>query len=197
MLEPTMVDGADQRDDAPADRLRRLTADEYARLGTAGWYRDERVELVHGLVVAMSPQGGAHATISARIGGMLWRSLDRGFEVRQHSPLRVGTDSVPEPDLEVVPAPGRFEHPAHALLVVEVSDSSLEYDRTVKLGLYATAGVPEYWIVDVAAEVVEVWTQPRGRVYTVHEVVGRSGTLQPAVLPTVVIVVDDVFRQVG
>ena len=121
--------------------------------------------------------------------------LDDTYDVHQHSPLPVGTQEVPEPDVAVVPAATAFRRPERAFLVVEVADSSLDYDRTVKHALYAAAGVPEYWIVDIGGEQVEVYTQPRGKVYTVRDVVGRDGRLCPAGLPLVEIAVADLFDQ--
>jgi Uma2 family endonuclease len=99
--------------------------------------------------------------VVAKLAASLGRALPPGFEVRTHSPLAVSDDSEPEPDVAVVSA-GDYStrHPQTALLVIEVADSSLQKDRRVKAALYAAAGIPEFWLVDLAARRVDVHRSP-------------------------------------
>ena len=127
-----------------------------------GMFEDERVELLRGALVAMTPQKPPHASTVAALGKLFERSLgDRGV-VRQHSPLALSEDSEPEPDIALVPL-GDYskEHPTTAFLVIEVADSSLRKDREVKAAVYAEAKIAEYWIVNLVDRVLEVYRGPK------------------------------------
>jgi len=107
---------------------------------------------------------------------------------RSHSPFAATDDSEPEPDAVVAPRiAGDWAHPTQAVLLVEVALDSLRKDRRLKLGIYAEAGVPEYWIVDIDGGQVEVNTQPNGRQYMQCERFGRSAIFQPTMLPAVAV----------
>lgn len=141
----------------------RFSVDAYHRMIDAGILgEDDRVELLEGVIVAMSPQSVAHARIITRLTRMLVLHMGEAFEVRPQLPLTLDERSEPEPDIAVVPAgvqpPG--EHPHHALLVVEVAGASLARDRDVKARLYARAAIAEYWLVDVERERVVVYRDP-------------------------------------
>lgn len=144
---------------------RRFTVTEYLRMAEAGVLRpDERVELIDGQIVAMSPQGPVHSALLARIAGWFQELFPRDrFCVRQQSTILLGEDYAPEPDIAVVE--GRCEDherqlPRAALLVLEVADTSIRLDRGRKSDLYGKAGVPEYWIVNVPDGVLEVRREP-------------------------------------
>lgn len=131
-----------------------------------GMFDDERIELVEGVLLRMSPQRAPHASTVQKLMER-WIELAAGrFTVRVQSPLALSDQSEPEPDLAVVPF-GTYEteHPEAALLVVEVSDTTLRRDRA-KAAVYARAGVPEYWIVDLTSRSVEVHREPRDGEYT-------------------------------
>ncbi len=136
-----------------------------------GALEGEPVELLEGLLVeVMSPQSPAHAAVIEELERHLASAKAR---LRTQLPLKVPPDSEPEPDLALVaekPPPG--EHPRTALLVVEVSFSSPQIDRGVKAELYARAGVPTYWLVDVPGKAVEVRTDPGPDGYSSLEVYG-------------------------
>jgi len=121
------------------------------------------VELIQGEIVQMAPTGPEHSTTNDRAGRRLILLLaDKPYYVRIQNPLSLG-DSEPVPDIAVVPGKPedyREAHPSSALLVIEIADTSLEYDRTVKAGVYASAGIPEYWIVNLVERVVEVYREP-------------------------------------
>jgi Uma2 family endonuclease len=148
------------------EEIRPLQRIEYDRLVALGWFQDERIELLHGLLVAMSPQGSRHALALSRLVRQLIVALGARAEVRPQCPLAVSDDSEPEPDIAVV-APGDYRdaHPTTALLVVEIADASLKRDRGVKARLYAACSIPEYWIVNLVDDVVEIHTDPRADAY--------------------------------
>jgi Uma2 family endonuclease len=138
--------------------------DEYHKMAELGWFEGQRVELVEGEVVQMSPQKNAHyvaielatEALKAVFGPKNW--------VRAQGPLRLLPCSEPEPDVAVVAGTrdDYREHPSTALLIVEVSDSSLAYDRQIKSALYARAGIADYWIVNLIDRQLEVFRQPAG-----------------------------------
>ncbi|MFZ5469736.1 MAG: Uma2 family endonuclease [Myxococcota bacterium] len=170
------------------EQLRPLRRTEYDRLVELGAFdEDEHVELLSGMLVAMSPLGPDHAAVISWLTQELVHALRRRAEVRVQLPLALSDDSEPEPDLTVVP-PGdyRAAHPTHAWLVVEVANATLRKDRLIKARLYAEAGIPEYWIVNLADQVLLVHRQPVSGAYTsVTE--HRAGRAHLAKFPDVAI----------
>ncbi len=174
---------------------RRLSRDEFQRMAEQGFFRDERVELVAGVVVQMSPVGPPHCDeISVLTRTFVLGAGDRAV-VRVQLPFAAGEDSQPQPDLALV-APRRWSdrHPDQAFLLVEVAESSLAYDRRVKARLYALSGVPEYWVVDVVGKQVEVFEAPVAGSYTRHRIVPASEQLAPAAFPDVVVELGELFQ---
>jgi Uma2 family endonuclease len=144
------------------DRLRPIKRVEYERMAEAGLFADERIELLDGFLVAMTPIGPPHCSVVDRLTHQFVVALHERAYVRVQGPFAASDDSEPEPDLAVYPLRSYTrEHPSQALLVIEVADSSLSIDRKIKAPLYARAGVPEYWIVDVEGQAIEVHTSPR------------------------------------
>jgi Uma2 family endonuclease len=142
----------------------RLDAEQYYALVDRGDIRpDDRVELLEGVVVSMAPQGSSHANAIARITALLVPLVgDRGV-VRVQCSFRAGRYNVPEPDFAVVPGPlERWEdaHPSEALLIVEVSDTSLPTDRFSKARIYAAAGVTQYLVVNLRGDRIETFAGP-------------------------------------
>jgi Uma2 family endonuclease len=169
---------------------RRFTRQEYQRLGELGLFEGERLELIDGEIVCkMTPQHSPHAAAIRRVEEALRAAFGQGFDVRVQLPLALAQHSEPEPDVSVVA--GSFadyerEHPASAVLVVEVADSTLRFDRSAKASLYAAAEIPEYWIVNLAERVVELHSEPRpdasqrfGAGYGVVRSLGEGDSLQP------------------
>jgi Uma2 family endonuclease len=168
-------------------------------LVASGAFDEERVELLDGMLVAMSPQGSLHATVVERLHAALVLALhsrQAGARVRSQSPLSLGDASEPEPDVAVVasdPAGKDFaEHPNEALLVVEVADSSLQ-NREIKARLYASAAIPEYWIVVLPTGVVEVRDQPAGGVYRRLRTVESHESIRLVALPGVEIHLEEIL----
>lgn len=178
---------------------RPLTVDEYHRMGEAGILSEsDRVELVEGELVAMSPVGSPHAgTVNALTRFLVGAVGDRGV-VSVQNPVRLNDRTEPEPDFAVLrPCADDYRSatpgPEDVLLLVEVADTSLGYDRAVKAPLYASHGIPELWIVDLAAQEVEVHRSPEGGRYAALVRVGPGGALEPALLPGVSIPAAAVF----
>jgi Uma2 family endonuclease len=168
------------------ERLRPLKVSEYVALAELGAFENERVELLRGRVVRMAPQGEEHAWVVQTMTNLLVEAFGRWAAVRPALPLHASEDSMPEPDFALVPkvsAPG--PHPQQALLLIEVSSSSLRLDRKVKAPLYAEGGSPEYWIVDVAAAQLEVFRSPKKGVWTEHFTLNGSQTIRPVSFPDV------------
>lgn len=177
-----------------ANDLRRFTRAEYDRLVAEGWFAGEPVELLAGHLVRVSPQGAAHAATVRILTRLLVPRLVGRADVGVRLPFAASDDSEPEPDLALVAvSDDRSQHPSQAFLVIEVSASSQERDRGLKARIYADAGVPEYWIVDIAARSIEVRLDPRDGRYARVCRVGPGATLAPAAFPDVVIAVDDVL----
>jgi Uma2 family endonuclease len=167
------------------DRIRPLRRVEYDTLVAAGLLEDCRVELLSGTLVDMTPQGPLHADVVRRLASRLIRDLTEIVQVRVQSPLAISDDSEPEPDIAVVPAADyRTAHPSTALLVIEVADTSLQKDRGIKAALYATSGVPEFWLVNLAARNVEIHRRPVAGRYEEVVRVDASGALTCVSLPT-------------
>jgi Uma2 family endonuclease len=148
---------------APTRRL--FTREEYERAAAAGLFGpDEKLELIAGEVLRkMTPQQSRHASGVYLAQEALHRVFGAGFLVRVQLPLALGSDSQPEPDVAVVAGEDRSfvaAHPTSAVLVVEVSDSTLAFDRGTKAGLYARAGIQEYWVVNLGDRVLEVHREP-------------------------------------
>lgn len=179
---------------ADSVEIRPLRRREYERLVELGEFERERVELVRGAIVRMSPSGSRHAEAVARLLRILVTSVGDRAVTRAQSPLAIADDSEPEPDLALVP-PGDYSdaHPREALLVVEVADTSLDYDRLDKARLYAEAGAKEYWIVNLADDAIEVHRGARedGR-WTEIAIAGAGESVVPVAFPDIIVGVDDI-----
>jgi Uma2 family endonuclease len=180
------------------ERARRcFTIEEYEKMAATGILaEDERVELIDGEIVEMSPIGDPHAAAVAALTNLLMNRVgDRAWFWGQN-PVRVPPRSKPQPDLALLRVrPYRREGAttADALLFIEVADTSLRFDRTVKLRLYARAGIPEYWIADVNTDTVEVYRSPSGERYADRQVFTRGASVAPLAFPDAVIAVDAIF----
>lgn len=160
-----------------------------------GAFGDERLELLEGLIVEMSPQGPPHAATIQRLTSLLVPAVTGRAEVRVQLPLAVSEHSLPEPDVAVI-APGDYDraHPTSAFLVVEVAESSLNKDRLVKADLYARAQIPEYWLVDLANRIVEVHGDPVGGRYSRVAPARPGDAVRLRAFPDVEVRIADVVR---
>jgi Uma2 family endonuclease len=177
------------------ERVRPLRRVEYDWMVGQGFFSDERVELLDGFIVEMSPQGARHVGPVRRLTHLLIKALGDRAYVRIQMPFAASDVSEPEPDVAVVP-PGDEDsaHPSSALLTIEVADSSLKKDQLIKTRIYASAGVPEYWVVNVANDTIEIRTAPIEGAYG-HLRIARAGESIPLqAFPDVEIAVSDVLR---
>jgi Uma2 family endonuclease len=144
-------------------RLRRWTRKEYYRLADMGFFNGQRVELIHGRIIKVPAMKNPHVAAVSLTGDVLRAAFGPGYWVRTQAPLRLAPLSEPEPDVAVVPGGPRdyTDHPTTALLVVEVSDTTLHFDRRVKSPLYARAGIADYWILNLVQRQLEVFRDPR------------------------------------
>ena len=142
---------------------RKFSKDEYYRMAEMGFFNGQRVELIDGEVILTSPQEASHATAVGLVADTLQSVFSDGFIVRVQQPLDLGEAHEPEPDVAVVPGKRRdyaTSHPKTAVLVVEVALTSVDYDRNVKSSLYAKAGIPEYWLLNLRERRLEVFREP-------------------------------------
>ena len=171
----------------------RFDVDDYYRMAEAGILSaKDRVELIEGEIVDMAPIGSGHAAITDILAGQLTRaSPDELVHVRVQGPLRLDPHNEPQPDLMLLrPRRDRYRdsHPTagDVLLLVEVADSSLAYDRGPKLALYARHGVAEVWVVDLPGRTVEVCLEPGPQGYARRQQVA-TGEITPRLVPELAI----------
>ena len=171
----------------------RWSRDAYDRAVEAGVFGpDDRIELIDGQLLAMTPQGSRHAAMVNQAGEVLRDAFGSGYSVRTQCPLAVGDDSEPEPDLAVVrgrPLDYLAAHPTTAILVVEVSDETLRRDRTVKQRLYARHGLPEYWILALPDACLEVHREPAATGYRSVTTLRAGDRIAPQARPGVEVAV--------
>ena len=145
-------------------RTRRFTRAEYERLIDLGVFKPgEDIELIGGELMVAEPQGAPHYTAIRKTAKALEAAFGPGWEVRTEGPIGLDDESEPEPDVAVVPgAPEDYAraHPSRAALTVEVAESSLALDRVRKGSLYARAGLPDYWVLNLIDRVLEVYRGP-------------------------------------
>lgn len=173
--------------------VRPITRSEYEQMIGLGLFQDERVELIRGVLVKMSPQLAPHASTIQKLTQLLMMALQQRFAVRIQLPLALSDDTEPEPDVAIVP-PGDYdvEHPTTALLVIEVSDTTLRRDRG-KAALYASAGIGEYWIVNLDARAVEVHSSPDGDRYAEVRTLRAGDVLKPAAISGLEVAVTEIL----
>ncbi|MES1246040.1 MAG: Uma2 family endonuclease [Acidobacteriota bacterium] len=162
------------------------TRGEYERRVEAGAFEGWKVELVEGALHEVTPQTSRHSSAVRKLARELQACLVEGLDLRQQMPLALGSDSLPEADLAVVPAdPDDYAeaHPDRALLVAEVSQTSLRFDRETKQRVYALAGIPEYWILNLTSGSLEVYREPAGSTYRSRTVLGSADEVSPLFAP--------------
>ncbi len=187
----------------PGVRQKRWTKKEYYRLGELGFFQGQRVELIEGRLMVHSPQNSLHADALDGIKDILRALFSAGYLVRCQLPIDLGQPTEPEPDVAVVVGTRRQyrnAHPTSAVLIVEVADSSLTYDRDQKGSLYARAGIADYWIANLVDNQLEVYRDPvpdptalHGFRYSSRTDLRPPQTVSPLALPQAVIAVGDLL----
>ena len=182
-----------------ASKKRGFSADDYQFLGVLGILdEDDRIELIDGEIVVMSPIGNRHSACVDRLNHIFVRGVNGQAIVRVQGSIRLGDDSEPQPDIALLRHHDDFYVEAHPtsddiLLLVEVADSSLERDREKGRNTYAKHGIPELWIANLRDEVVERYRNPTPDGYGDMNTFNRGDTISPELLPDVELAVDDIL----
>ena len=180
---------------------KRFTADEYQRMGQAGILSEgARVELIAGEVLAMTPIGPRHNACVSRATHALVRAVGDDAIVLPQGSVRLDLYHEPQPDLVLLRPradfyASRLAGPKDILLVIEIADSSIEYDRDLKAVIYAESQIPEYWLADLTANVVSRYSTPEGGAFRKVESYRRGASIAPALLPSCVIAVDALLTE--
>jgi Uma2 family endonuclease len=179
---------------------RRFTREEYHRMGDVGILKPtDRVELIRGEIVEMSPAGRRHRAFVDNLTDLLTPRLTGRALVSVQNPVVLSDDTEPQPDVQIlrrrpVPYKEREAFSEDTLLLIEVAETSLRYDRSIKLRLYAEAGIPEYWIVDCAVEAVEIYRSPHAEGYRdVLRVTEAGAAVSPQAFPDVTLTLAQIF----
>jgi Uma2 family endonuclease len=188
-----------ERTESIAVSKRQFTVEEFERLYEAGVLaNNERVELIWGEIAQMSPVNIAHSSCVLRLTHLLTRLLnDRGI-IGVQNPVQLDAKTLPQPDVAVLrPRPDYYNTahpgPGDIYLIIEVADSSLDYDRKTKSMVYARYGIADYWIVNLPGRQIEVHREPREDAYRTTTRYSRGDTLALLTFPDVMLLADDIL----
>jgi len=176
-----------------------FNVDEYYRMAEVGLLsEDDRVELIEGEIVEMSPIGKTHGGTVKRSNRFLNRKLGDSVIVSVQDPVRLNDFSEPQPDLALLKPRKDFYSNSHpepedVLVVIEVADTTVNYDRNIKLPLYARAGIPEAWLIALPKDIIEVHSQPEGGKYKKVQRLKRGKSLISFSIPGFACKVDDLL----
>ncbi len=179
---------------------RLFTAAEYHEMLASGVLKeDDRLELIEGEIVEMSPIGPKHAARVDRLNSLFTRKLGERVIVRVQSPIALGKASEPQPDLALLrPRADGYEaahpKPKDVLLVIEVADTTVDYDRDVKIALYGRAGIAEAWLVCLDDRWVEIYTEPTAAGYRMMRKALPGERIAPRAFPQAMLKVSDIIR---
>lgn len=186
--------------DSFAPHRYRLTVAEYHRLGEMAIFdEDSRVELIEGDLIAMPPIGERHAGKIRQLNRLFSARVGAAALVDVQNPVALDRHSEPQPDLALLkPRPDFYEsghpQPEDVLLLLEVSDSTLRYDRDIKVPLYAKAGIPEVWLLDLPGQRLEVYRHPSAEGYREIRYPASDETIAPVLLPDLVLPVNNLLQ---
>ena len=171
------------------------TCAEFHRLGDLGVFEGRRAMLIDGVILEEGPMNPPHAITLELVEETLRSAFGAGWRFRSQLPLILGQDLDPEPDFAVIAgtARGSSGHPTSADLVIEVADSSLDFDTNEKRLLYAAAGLAEYWVVDINGRQLFVYRDPQSGDYANRQVLGPADTVSPLAAAAVVVRVADLL----
>lgn len=182
-------------------KRRRFTVDEYHQMAQAGILdEDDRLELIDGEIVEMTPIGARHAECVDRLTDLFFHTLGNAARVRVQNPVRLDEHSEPQPDIALVHRkPGLYASghptPEDIFLLVEVAETSSEPDRRVKVPLYARSGIPEVWLVDLEQETITAYLDPSSDGYRTAQVFRRGESLAPSAFPDRPISINDILPE--
>jgi Uma2 family endonuclease len=172
---------------------------DYHRMHEAGVLgEDDRVELIDGEIRVMAPIGVKHAAAVKRYNALLTAQVGKNAIVSVHNPVQLNDKSEPQPDLALLKYRDDFYGnvaplASDVLLIIEVSDTTLVYDRLEKLPRYALAGIPEVWITDTDGEAIEKYTDPKGNQYATKQTFKRGQSISVQALPIITLTVDSIL----
>lgn len=168
---------------------KRFTVQQYHQMSEASILAaDDHVELIEGEIIEMAPIGSRHAACVDRLNRLLNRRLGEQALIRVQNPLYLGERSEPQPDIAIVQIRADYYETGHpqpqdVLLLVEVADTTLEFDRSIKTSLYANVGIPEVWIVDLSSLAIEIYREPSADGYKSVRRVQRNQTISAQAFP--------------
>ncbi len=180
----------------------RHTVRQFHQMGELGFFEGRRASLIHGLIFEEGPMNPPHRIALELADTAIRFAFGPGWRFCVQMPLVLGQDIDPEPDVAVVrgSARGTTTHPTGADLVIEIADSSRDYDLTVKAEMYATAGIPEYWVVDVDGRALHVFRDPAplpagltATAYRTHDTFADTQAVSPLGMPTATVRVADLL----
>lgn len=182
----------------PQPRQFRFSVDEYYKMIEIGILKDyEKAEIIEGELIPKMPIGDRHASVIDYLNRFLIKNVADNVLVRVQNPLRISDYNEPEPDFvlaDLTKYDGkRHPRPAETLIVVEVSDSTLKYDRDTKLALYAEAEIPEVWIVNLKNDIIEVHQNPNVGIYQITQIYKKGDSAKSFVLPNLEIEVNKIL----
>jgi len=171
------------------------TCAEFHRLGDLGTFEGRRAMLIDGVILEEGPMNPPHAITLELVENAIRTAFGTGWRFRNQSPLVLGQDLDPEPDFAVIAGTSRGSsgHPTMADLVIEVADSSLDFDTNEKRLLYARAGIREYWVVDISGRRLLVYRDPQGGDYATQQTFGPTEAVSPLAVPSAVVRVVDLL----
>lgn len=178
---------------------RRFTVEEYYRMAQAGILNeDDRVELIEGEIIEMAPIGSRHAAHVKGLNRLFSQQVGQEVLISVQDPVRLSERSEPQPDIALLrfrPDLYATSHPgpADVLLLIEVADATVEYDREVKAPLYAREGIREFWLVDLPGERIEVYRDPSPEGYRQVRTVQRGERLSPEAFPGLELSAEDIL----
>ncbi len=176
----------------------KFTADEYYRLYETGVLdAKDRIELLNGELIIMHAIGYRHAQAVTNLNASLSEQARRRYKISPQNPVELDRYSAPQPDLALVPwtrgNAKRHPAPEEVFLIIEVADSSLEYDRAEKLRAYATTGIREFWLLNLQDDTLEIYRQPEGPAYREQLTIPADGTPAPLAFPDAVIALSEIL----
>ncbi len=178
---------------------RHFTVEDFYRMAEAGILKeDDRVELIEGEVVEMSPIGSRHSGCVMRLTTTLTEQLGRSVIVNVQNPVRLHEETEPQPDIALLKPRADFYSESHptpddVLLIAEVADTSIDYDRNVKVHLYARAGIMELWLIDLMRDVIEFYGRPEDGAYKIIQIIERGQMLVSERIPSLRLSAKDIL----
>jgi Uma2 family endonuclease len=180
-------------------QIRSLTSADYYQMMESGIIREgERVELILGQIFTMAAKGTRHTVATSRLLKSLLMLIGEQAIVRCQDPISLPNHSEPEPDIAIVRLRSddyvnSHPSPADIILVIEVADSSIQFDRETKAPLYAAAGISEYWIVNLIDNRLEIYRQPEGSIYASIQIVTPPRSINLLQFPEIAVEISDFF----